>query len=59
MALNGCSSALLLDMPSEIEGKAQHYMLFSYIFQATRNVSIGALEHCGDAHAVRIGSSDV
>ncbi|KAK6972260.1 hypothetical protein R3P38DRAFT_3134511 [Favolaschia claudopus] len=34
-------------------------MLFSYIVQQTRKVAIGPLEYCGNAHLVRIGSSDV
>ncbi|KAJ6525973.1 hypothetical protein B0H19DRAFT_581421 [Mycena capillaripes] len=32
-------------------------MLFSYIVEKTRNVAIGPLEYCGNAHRVSIGSS--
>ncbi|KAF8148509.1 hypothetical protein K438DRAFT_1779580 [Mycena galopus ATCC 62051] len=46
-------------MPTEVKGEARRHMLFSYIVQETRNVSIAPLEYCGNAHLVRIGSSDV
>ncbi|KAJ6552966.1 hypothetical protein B0H19DRAFT_995362 [Mycena capillaripes] len=45
--------------PVEIAGEARHQMLFSYIVQNTRNVAIGPLEYCGNAHRVSIGSSTV
>ncbi|KAJ7784066.1 hypothetical protein B0H14DRAFT_2630679 [Mycena olivaceomarginata] len=45
-------------MPSAVEGEARRHMLHSYIVQAARNVSMGALEYCGNAHLVRIGSSE-
>ncbi|KAK7000898.1 hypothetical protein R3P38DRAFT_3053515 [Favolaschia claudopus] len=55
----GCSDTRDKIVPTEITGVPRRRMLFSYIVQQTRKVAIGPLEYCGNAHLVRIGSSDV
>ncbi|KAK7019281.1 hypothetical protein R3P38DRAFT_2975923 [Favolaschia claudopus] len=55
----GCSDTHDKIVPTEITGVPRRRMLFSYIVQQTRKVAIGPLEYCGNAHLVRIGSSDV
>ncbi|KAJ7101589.1 hypothetical protein C8R43DRAFT_243241 [Mycena crocata] len=45
--------------PIRIEGIARKRMLFSYIVEKTRNVAIGPLEYCGNAHLVSKGSSTI
>ncbi|KAK7016127.1 hypothetical protein R3P38DRAFT_2995242 [Favolaschia claudopus] len=56
---NCCSDTRDKIVPTEITGVPRRRMLFSYIVQQTRKVAIGPLEYCGNAHLVRIGSSDV
>ncbi|KAJ7831155.1 hypothetical protein B0H14DRAFT_2592907 [Mycena olivaceomarginata] len=46
-------------IPCEITGEVCQHMLFSYIVTRTRNVAIGPLEYCGNAHLVHIGSAAV
>ncbi|KAK6984303.1 hypothetical protein R3P38DRAFT_3269243 [Favolaschia claudopus] len=55
----GCPDTHDKIVPTEITGDSRRHMLFSYIVQQTRKVAIGPLEYCGNAHLVRIGSSDV